>query len=151
MKPRRRARVIALQTLYETDVTQHELAATLQQRLAETPLAGEALDFAQRLVAGVAQQRAALDHLIPRIAPEWPLEQIAIVDRNILRLGIYEILFEPDVPLKVAINEAIELAKLFGSDSSPRFINGALGALAEKRHEHLQQSQSARAAAITIP
>lgn len=145
MKPRRRARVVALQTLYETDVARHDPADALKNRLVDSPLDGEALEFAERLINGVVQQRETLDQLIPQVAPEWPLAQIAAVDRTILRLGIYEILFEPDVPLKVAINEAIELAKMFGSDSTPRFVNGALGALAEKRNEYAQQFHIERA------
>jgi N utilization substance protein B len=91
------------------------------------PLAGS--DFARNLVFGVLEHKPYLDELIQRNAPEWPVEQIAIIDRNILRIAIFEIAIDQGTPLKVAINEAVELAKLFGSDSSPRFINGVLGAL----------------------
>jgi N utilization substance protein B len=81
---------------------------------------------------GVTENREWLDGYIARYAPEWPVEQIAIIDRNILRIAIFEILARSDTPLKVAINEAVELAKTFGSDSAPRFVNGVLGTLAAK-------------------
>lgn len=86
-------------------------------------------DFARELVEGVNAHQRQLDELIGRYAPEWPVDQIAIVDRNILRMAIYEILLCDDTPVKVAINEAVELAKEFGSDSSGRFVNGVLGSL----------------------
>lgn len=90
--------------------------------------------FAHRLVNGVLNQRARLDALIQQYAPEWPLEQMAIIDRNILRIAIYEFALTGETPIKVAINEAIELAKDYGSESASRFVNGVLGALAV--HEH---------------
>lgn len=100
--------------------------------------AGELTDdvrmFAHRLVNGVLEQRTRLDALIQQYAPEWPLEQMAIIDRNILRIAIYEFALTGDTPIKVAINEAIELAKDYGSESASRFVNGVLGALAV--HEH---------------
>ena len=85
----------------------------------------------QRLVFGVLDYHAELDEIIHRYAAEWPIDQIAIIDRNILRLAIYEFGISKEVPLKVAINEAVELAKIFGSSSAPRFVNGVLGAFAE--------------------
>lgn len=86
--------------------------------------------LARRLVAGVLEHKQDLDKLIHRFAPEWPLEQIALIDRNILRIAIYEMTIDRTAPLKVAINEAVELAKAFGAESTPRFINGVLGSLA---------------------
>jgi len=129
VKARRRARAIAIQALYEIDCSGHLPGLVLQQRLEATSLPGPAADFARRLVFGVLECQALLDPFIQRHAPEWPLEQMAYVDRNILRLALYEFAVEGSTPVKVAINEAVELAKMFGSDSSPRFINGVLGAL----------------------
>ncbi len=127
---RRDARALALQVLYEVDCTRHPVETVLSQRLAQDSLRPEAVALARRLVEGVLAYKPRLDILIRRYAPEWPLEQIALVDRNILRIAIYEMALEEAVPLKVAINEAIELAKMFGSDSTPRFVNGVLGTLA---------------------
>ncbi len=127
---RRDARALALQVLYEVDCTRHPVETVLSQRLAQDSLRPETVALARRLVEGVLAYKPRLDILIRRYAPEWPLEQIALVDRNILRIAIYEMALEEAVPLKVAINEAIELAKMFGSDSTPRFVNGVLGTLA---------------------
>ena len=122
---------MALKALYELDATQHDLGMVLTRRLAEEPLSAEGEQFARELVTGVWQHRAKLDLLIHQHAPEWPVDQMAVVDRNILRIAIYEFSLAHITPLKVAINEAIEIAKSYGSDSAPRFINGVLGALAE--------------------
>ena len=130
MKVRRRARILALQALYEIDSTQHPVGTVLDQRLTEDPLPEEGEAFARELLAGVLQHQVALDELIQRYAPEWPVEQMAVIDRNVLRIAIYEFFISKRTPTKVAINEAVELAKLFGSDSAPRFVNGVLGALA---------------------
>ncbi len=89
-------------------------------------------EFAKHLVAGVLEKIEAMDKLIARYAPEWPLDQMAVIDRNILRIAIYEFLASDETPVKVAINEAVELAKSYGSDSAPRFINGVLGSLADQ-------------------
>jgi len=136
MGVRRRARAVVLQVLYESDLAGHSVEAALAHILAESGLAGEDADFARRLVGGVIQNKEQIDQHIRKFAPAWPLEQISIVDRNILRLAIFEILLDNNVPVKVAINEAVELAKKFGSDSSSRFVNGVLGsvsALAAKK------------------
>ena len=101
----------------------------LEQRLDEADLPGPGAEFSRELVMGVRTHRDQLDALIERYAPEWPVDQIAIVDRNVLRISIYEITMREDTPTKVAINEAVELAKQFGSDSSGRFVNGVLGSL----------------------
>lgn len=135
MKIRRRARAIALQTLYEVDSTGHNPKTVFSQRLAEKPLPQEGNDFAYKLVRGVLENLAELDGVVRWIAPEWPPDQIAVIDRNILRIAIFEIAIDKETPVKVAINEAVELAKLFGSESSRRFINGALGTLVSKRHD----------------
>lgn len=134
MKARRRARSIVLQCLYEMDYTTHTLDATFRHRTIEQPLTAKSRTFAYTLGQGVSGNRRLLDQVIAELAPEWPIDQIATIDRNILRIAIYELLFGTDTPPKVAINEAVELAKKFGSDSSPRFVNGVLGSLASKQH-----------------
>ena len=98
--------------------------------MAEDPLPDEGEAFARELITGVMKHQAELDELIQHYAPEWPVDQMAVVDRNVLRIAIYEFSISKATPIKVAINEAVELAKLFGSDSAPRFVNGVLGALA---------------------
>lgn len=131
MKARQRGRVAALKALYELDTTHHELGVVLTRRLADEQLSAEGEWFAREIVTGVWQHRADLDQLIHQHAPEWPVDQMAVVDRNVLRIAIYEFSVAHITPLKVAINEAIEIAKTYGSDSAPRFVNGVLGALAE--------------------
>jgi len=93
----------------------------------EENLDEEAVAFMKELVGGVLSNRVRIDRVIEMYAPAWPVAQLALIDRNILRLAIFEILFNNKVPVKVVINEAVELAKMFGSDNSPRFINGVLG------------------------
>ena len=130
---RRQARIAALQTLYELDCTNHKVKEAIARlRVGET-LAQEALSFSEELVKGVFQNKSELDVLIKKFAPAFPIEQMSIIDRNILRLAIFEILFNDKTPFKVAINEAIELAKEFGSDSSSRLINGILGSMTTER------------------
>jgi len=130
---RRRARIVALQTLYGLDYTKHKVEDAWAHLRAEKTLPQEALSFSEELVKGVLQNKSELDALIKKFAPAFPPEQMSTVDRNILRLAIFEISFSDKTPLKVAINEAIELAKEFGSDSSPRLINGVLGSITTER------------------
>jgi N utilization substance protein B len=130
---RRQARIAALQTLYELDCTKHKVKETSARLRAGETLAQEALSFSEKLVKGVLQHKPELDALIKKFAPAFPPEQMSIIDRNILRLAIFEILFNDKTPFKVAINEAVELAKEFGSDSSPRLINGVLGSITTER------------------
>jgi len=127
---RRRARIAVLQALFECDLTHHAPTEALQRRLEDLAVPEVGHSFAYRLLNGVLAHRAILDERIARHAPEWPVEQLAVIDRNVLRMALFEIAAGGDVPLKVAINEAVELAKAFGSDSSPRFVNGVLGAAA---------------------
>jgi N utilization substance protein B len=138
MKPRTRARSVALQALYEIDLTGHATGEVLQERLVDTPLEDTLFLFAQQIVQGILPITIELDKLIGHYAPEWPLEQVAAIDRNILRIAIWEIAVDQQTPLKVAINEAVELAKVFGSDSTPRFVNGVLGSLALHQNEITQ-------------
>lgn len=143
MKPRTRARGFALQVLYEVDMANHLPAEVFQSRLEDSPLSTELSGFARRIIFGVIPLTSDLDQLIAKYAPEWPLDQIAAIDRNILRLALWELAVSKETPVKVAINEAVELAKLFGSDSAPRFVNGVLGSLADHQHEIQQVLQKA--------
>ena len=126
---RRRARAIALQALYEVDSVGHDVEGTLNHLLANVELPEESAAFVREIVNGVIQNREEIDQNIKNFAPAWPVEQIPVIDRNILRLAIFEILLDNKVPVKVAINEAVELAKTFGSDNSARFVNGVLGSV----------------------
>lgn len=134
MQIRRRARIIALQALYEIDCASHSVGAVLQRRIEEADLSPEGQEFLLKIVQGVVKHQEQLDETISTYAPEWPIEQMAIVDRNVLRIAMFEFLIDGGTPPKVAINEAVELAKRFGSDSSQRFVNGVLGTLLAK-HE----------------
>jgi transcription antitermination protein NusB len=127
MRLRRQGRVSALQALYEIDAAAHNAGQVLEQRFLDEPLPPEAEEFARNLVTGVVKNRTVLDNWIAHYAPEWPVEQLAFIDRNILRIALYELTGDGDTPIKVVINEAVELAKSFGSDASPRFVNGVLG------------------------
>jgi len=146
MKDRTRARGIALQALYELDITNHPVGVVIKERIADSALNDELMQFFRTIVLGVWPIRQELDNFIAEHAPDWPLDQVAIIDRNILRIALWEFAVADDTPLKVAINEAVELAKVYGSDSAPRFVNGVLGSLADRQHEisqsfHQIQSQ----------
>lgn len=126
---RRKARARALQALYEIDSVGHEAEEVVTRLLANGTLSEESAAFTRELVSGVIQNKEKIDQNIRRFAPAWPIEQIPVIDRNILRLAIFELLCDNKAPLKVAINEAVELAKRFGSDSSSKFVNGVLGSV----------------------
>ena len=143
MKPRTRARSIALQALYEIDLVGHPLGTVLEFRLLESNLDdGKLADFVDQIVKGVWPIAQQLDLFIAEHAPEWPLDQVAIIDLNIIRIALWEFAVNGETPIKVAINEAVELAKNFGSDSSPRFVNGVLGSLASRQNEIRQALQN---------
>jgi len=145
MKQRTKARSVALQVLYECDLTNHPPAQALEQRLAEEHLDPELAEFSRQIVFGVYPIIDKLDRYIAQHAPEWPLDQVSVIDRNILRIALWEFAVENCTPVKVAINEAIELAKAFGSESTPRFVNGVLGSLANRREEISRQFQREKA------
>ena len=145
MKPRTRARSTALQALYEIDLVGHPLGIVLEHRVKDASLEERLVEFTGNIVKGVWPMKDELDAFIAEHAPEWPLDQVAIIDRNILRIALWEFAVSGDTPIKVAINEAVELAKTFGSDSSPRFINGVLGSLATRENE-IKQAFIARTA-----
>lgn len=127
--PRRKARVAALQALYEHDVSGHATLASLERLCAEESLTEAQAAFARDLVEGVIEQLTSIDDVIRQAAPQWPVAQLSAIDRNILRLAIREILMNNGAPIRAAINEAVELAKSFGSDNSAKFINGVLGSV----------------------
>jgi len=135
MKSRTKARGIALQVLYEFDLTNHPIGDTLDERIRDENLEESLGQFASQIVTGVIPIILQLDKVISEHAPEWPMDQVAVIDRNILRIALWEFGVEKCTPLKVAINEAIELAKVYGSDSSPRFISGVLGSLVNHAFE----------------
>ena len=133
MHTHRSARISALQALYELDTTDHLASTVIAHRLNYEPLPPDGEAFLRRLISGVVRNRSHLDALIQKYAPAWPVDQIAVVDRNLLRIALYELSEAMATPPKVAINEAVDLAKTFGSDNSSRFINGVLGsALSDK-------------------
>ena len=131
-RERRRARSLALQALYEIDSVRHPEEEVVARY--GDDLSPEAREFMVQLVHGTLESEPELDALLEESAPEWPINELAVIDRNILRLSIWELLIWGETPVKVAINEAVELAKRFGSDSAPRFVNGVLGTLAGRRN-----------------
>lgn len=141
MSNRHLGRMIALQTLFEWDFhagqdnTEELLNEALERNFSEFEPKFDDHDFTTTLVRGVVDSIDALNKYIREFAPDWPLEQITMVDRNVLRIGIFELLKDDNIPPKVAINEAIELAKSFGGESSGRFVNGVLGSIYRKEIE----------------
>jgi transcription antitermination protein NusB len=127
--PRRKSRVAVLQALYEADVSGHDAAASLERLALEESLSEPQIVFARQLLEGVLGHRETIDDIIRKAAPQWPLEQLSAIDRNILRLAIREILMNNGAPIRAAINEAVELAKSYGSDNSAKFVNGVLGSV----------------------
>ena len=129
MASRRRARSIALQVLYEVDTTTHSAEEILARYVDDDSVGEEACAFISAMVQGVMEHCHQLDTVISRHAPLFPVQQLAAIDRNILRMALFEMKYSANTPLKVSINEAVELAKSFGSDASPRLINGVLGSV----------------------
>jgi len=138
MKSRTKARAVALQALYEYDLTQHFVGDILSNRFNEEELEDKMKRFSEEIVLGILPIIEQLDHIIANYAPEWPLEQVASIDRNIIRIALWEFAVKKCSPIKVAINEAVELAKAYGSDSTPRFVNGVLGSLVTKYEDYRQ-------------
>ncbi|OGO49704.1 MAG: transcription antitermination factor NusB [Chloroflexi bacterium RBG_16_68_14] len=139
---RRRARIAALQALHEADSSRHAPLEVLERLVADQRLARETAAFARDLIQGVLAQQDEIDQAIARAAPAWPVEQLPPVDRNILRLAIREMLGDNGTPVRAVINEAVELAKTFGSESSAKFVNGVLGSIERQRSE-LRRNQPA--------
>lgn len=137
LPPRRRGRALAFQALFELDATRHDPDDVLGALLAGSELGPNREEFTRGLVAGVRAHCTELDVRIQRFAPAWPVAQLSLVDRCLLRLAVYELTIGCDTSPKIVINEAVELAKLFGGESSPRFINGVLGSL----HDAMQSER----------
>lgn len=138
MSNRHLARTVAMQSLYQWDFNKgqkEDLEEIIRHNLREFAPDFDDENFSNNLVLGVKKHIKEIDQLITKYAPEWPLEQITIVDRNVLRIGVYELKYDDDIPPKVAINEAIELAKTFGGESSGKFVNGVLGAIYKDMQE----------------
>lgn len=134
MISRRKARGLALQILYELDTSRHSVEEVLARLVYDESIDEQTYDFVSALVYGVLEHRYQLDTIIGRHAPSFPVESMAVVDRNIMRISLYEMLHMSDMPVKVSINEAVELAKEYGGDSSPRLVNGVLGTAAGTAH-----------------
>lgn len=128
----RKAREAALQVLFEVDLVGHEVEDVRARQFDQMLLTDNYRAFAGRLVDRVLAHRAALDALIAAIAPQWPVSQLPRVDLNVLRLALCELLYSTDVPVGAVINEAVELAKRYGSENSGKFINGTLGTVAAR-------------------
>ena len=124
---RRQARTLALQILYETDQTEHSWEEVLDRTIEEEDAPNDVAAYVRLLIGGIFEYKRAIDREIELAAPAFPIGQLSPVDRNTLRISIFELRYSNDVPVKVAINEAVELAKRFGGDSSGRFVNGVLG------------------------
>ena len=140
-------RIVALQTLYEQDFRQEagdgtlDISEVLSRNIARYRETIDDTDFIRQLVDGVTKNQVKLDETLQPLAPEWPIEQIARMDRVVLRIGAYELLFATDVPPKVVINEAVELAKAFGGDNSSKFINGVLGSLLRQKEGSTEEQK----------
>lgn len=146
-------RIIALQTLYEQELRQEagdkgfSLRAVLERNIERYREMISDVAFIRQLVNGVSKHAAKLDATLQPVAPEWPINQIARMDRLVLRIGLYELENEADVPPKVVINEAVELAKAFGGDNSSKFVNGVLGTLLRQREEAAKPAKTAKSPA----
>lgn len=132
---RRRARIAALQALFEADASGHAPLDALRRIVTEGRLGREPAAFAKDLIEGIMAKQDEIDGIIAKAAPAWPVEQLPAVDRNVLRLAIREMLGDNGAPVKAVINEAVELAKSFGSDSSSKFVNGVLGSIERERSQ----------------
>jgi N utilization substance protein B len=137
---RHQARELAVQILYEIDVTDHSAAEVLARTRAQHELEEPALDYLVQIVTGVGRDQDRVDDYLGAAAPQFPVAQLATVDRNILRVAIYELLNNPDIPPTVAINEAIELAKAYGGDTSGKFVNGVLGTVFRRINSEREHS-----------
>jgi len=135
MKSRTKARSIALQVLYEVDISGHEPGIVLAKRYEWLKMDDDLKLFISQIVSGVVINEATLDEFIADFAPDWPLDQVATIDRNLLRIALWEIAVYKKTPIKVVINEAVELAKRYGSENSSRFVNGVLGGFVENLDE----------------
>ena len=132
MSTRRKARINAMKLLYELDCTSHSLENSIDHLVENEKLSKEKSSFVVNIVEGVLDNKNKIDDIIEHFASAFPIEQMAVIDRNILRIAIYEILYDDDTPFRVAIDEAVELSKIFGSNISSRLVNGVLGSVVDK-------------------
>ncbi|HDP69844.1 MAG TPA: transcription antitermination factor NusB [Actinobacteria bacterium] len=139
MIERRKGRRIALETLYQKEISGDSLKEIIETRR-RVKKGERSLEFTVKLIEGVEKHWGEIDKLIKRHADNWSLDRMPIVDRNIIRIGIYEMLYEKDIPVSVSINEAVELAKVYGSQDSSKFVNGVLGQIA-KEQPHLNDEE----------
>ena len=145
VSPRRRARAAVLQALYEIDAARHDAGRSLEGRVDFLGLDEPGRAFTRSLVGGVLANREEIDKIIAEFASAWPVSQMAVVDRTILRIAVYEIMSGEDTPPRVAVNEAVELAKRFGSDTAPGFVNGVLGSVtAAREHQKVKNTAEER-------
>jgi N utilization substance protein B len=138
---RTRARGIALQSLYEMDMSSHPINIILKERTDSVHLDPAQVEMIEKIVSGVLPYIHQIDGIVSKYAPEWPIDQIAVIDRNIIRIAVWEFAIGRTAPVKVAINESVELAKMFGSESSPRFVNGVLGSIVAHLDELIARSK----------
>ncbi len=141
MTSRRKARSITVQVLYELDYTAHKEEEVLARLAYDESIKEDTYDFVTHLVTGVRRHQRQIDSIIEQHAPAFPVAQMAPVDRIILRIALYEMVFIDESPLKVVINEAVELAKEFGGDASPRLVNGVLGSVADRNRSQTPGGQ----------
>jgi transcription antitermination protein NusB len=148
-------RIVTLQTLYEQDFRNEvsdqnfALDEVLERNIERYKDTIDDINFIKQLVEGINTHQAEIDDIIRPVAPEWPIEQIARMDRVILRIGVYELTFDKSVPPKVVINEAVELAKAFGGDNSSKFINGVLGTVLSNQEAQTKKPKTKRSKATT--
>ena len=135
MKSRTKARGIALQVLYEVDISGHQPGIVLANHFKRLKKDDSLKQFTSQIVSGVTEYKHVLDEFIADFAPDWPLDQVAIIDLNLIRIALWEIAVYQKTPIKVVINEAVELAKLYGAEGSARFVNGVLGGFADNLDE----------------
>lgn len=135
---RRQAREAAMQILYEIEVGKGDTEQVFQRTVQNKKLNEQDSAFAKQLVFGTLNKLPALDDIISLLSRDWDIDRLAYIDKNLLRMSLYEMLYMPEIPYSVSINEAIELAKVFGGENSPKFINGILGKVAENPQLYIQ-------------
>ncbi|MCL6557560.1 MAG: transcription antitermination factor NusB [Firmicutes bacterium] len=133
---RRRAREAVLIVLFQVDVGRAEADEAFNRTMNDWKIKGQDREFAQAVAFGTLERLGRIDEIIRRLSPDWKLERMNSVDRNLMRMALFEILYRDDIPPNVAINEAVELAKRYGGEESPRFVNGILGRVAENIGEY---------------
>jgi len=145
MRLRSKAREVALCLLYQIEIMKSEAAQSTQAYLEEFPQKQEVVDFASQLVKGVLGEKVLIDSLVKKHVKNWEIERMAVIDRNIIRIACFELLFLEDIPPKVSINEAIEIAKRYGDIDSPRFVNGVLDKIYKAESNKVESQEGSNA------